>query len=62
MAVPGDIRLVAQVALFMILTEAYRMFGSDPEQPLTEEDFGQLRIYNVAVDQWRLLWQPRSGT
>lgn len=61
MAVPGDIRLVAQVALFMILTEAYRMFGSDAEQPLTEEDFGQLRIYNVAVDQWRLLWQPRSG-
>lgn len=61
MVVPGDIRLLAQVALFMILTEAYRMFGSDAEQPLTEEDFGQLRIFNVAVDQWRLLWQPRSG-
>lgn len=61
MVVPGDIRLVAQVALFMILTEAYRMYGSDTEQALTEEDFGQLRIYNVAVDQWRLLWQPRSG-
>lgn len=61
MIVPGDIRLLAQVALFMILTEAYRMFGSDTEQALTEEDFGQLRVYNVAVDQWRLLWQPRSG-
>lgn len=61
MVVPGDIRLLAQVALFMILTEAYRTFGSDTEQTLTEEDFGQLRIYNVAVDQWRLLWQPRSG-
>lgn len=61
MVVPGDIRLLAQVALFMILTEAYRMFGSDTEQALTEEDFGQLRVYNVAVDQWRLLWQPRSG-
>ncbi|KGO64025.1 Transcription factor, fungi [Penicillium italicum] len=61
MIVPGDIRLLAQVALFMILTEAYRMFGSDTEQALTEEDFGQLRIYNVAVDQWRLLWQPRSA-
>lgn len=59
--VPGDIRLMAQVALFMILTEAYRMFGSDTEQALTEEDFGQLRVYNVAIDQWRLLWQPRSG-
>ncbi|EAW09847.1 putative C6 transcription factor [Aspergillus clavatus NRRL 1] len=61
MVVPGDIRLLAQAALFMILTEAYRMFGSDTEQALTEEDFGQLRIYNVAVDQWRLLWQPRSA-
>lgn len=61
MVVPGDIRLLAQVALFMILTEAYRMFGSDTEQALTEADFGQLRVYNVAVDQWRLLWQPRSG-
>ncbi|KAI9928907.1 hypothetical protein MW887_001300 [Aspergillus wentii] len=61
MVVPGDIRLLAQVALFMILTEAYRMFGTDTEQALTEEDFGQLRVYNVAVDQWRLLWQPRSA-
>ncbi|KAJ5174636.1 Transcriptional activator of proteases prtT, partial [Penicillium canariense] len=61
MVVPGDIRLLAQVALFMILTEAYRMFGSDTEHALTEEDFGQLRVYNVAVDQWRLLWQPRSA-
>ncbi|CAG8124592.1 unnamed protein product [Penicillium salamii] len=61
MVVPGDIRLLAQVALFMILTEAYRMFGSDTEQALTEEDFGQLRVYNVAVDQWRLLWQPLSA-
>lgn len=60
MVVPGDIRLLAQLALFMILTEAYRTFGSDTEQALTEEDFGQLRVFNVAVDQWRLLWQPRS--
>ena len=57
----GDIRLMGQVALFMILTEAYRNFGSDSENPLTEKDFGQLRVYNVAVEQWRLLWQPRSG-
>ncbi|KAL4810023.1 transcriptional activator of proteases prtT [Aspergillus unguis] len=61
MVVPGDIRLMAQVALFMILTEAYRIFGSDTERALTEEDFGQLRVYNVAIDQWRLLWQPRSA-
>ncbi|KAN0083130.1 hypothetical protein V8E54_002218 [Elaphomyces granulatus] len=59
--VPGDIRLMAQVALFVILTEAYRTFGSDVEQALTEEDFRQLRVFNVAIDQWRLLWQPRSA-
>lgn len=59
--VSGDARLLAQVALFMILTEAYRTFGSDTEQAMSEEEFGQLRMFNVAVDQWRLLWQPRSG-
>ncbi|KAJ5492940.1 Transcriptional activator of proteases prtT [Penicillium diatomitis] len=61
MVVPGDIRVLAQVVLFTILTEAYRMFGSDTEQALTEADFGQLRVYNVAVDQWRLVWQPRAA-
>lgn len=60
--VSGDTRLIAQVALFVILTDAYRMFGSDTEQALTEEDFVQLRVYNIAVEKWRLLWQPRSGT
>ncbi|KAF2692055.1 hypothetical protein K458DRAFT_438307 [Lentithecium fluviatile CBS 122367] len=58
---PGDIRLCAQVTLFKILTEAYMTFGSDPEQPLTEADFQQLRMFNFAIEQWRLLWQPRSA-
>ncbi|EZF77765.1 hypothetical protein H105_01050 [Trichophyton soudanense CBS 452.61] len=59
-AVPGDVRLIAQVALFVILTEAYRIYGSDTEQALTESDFGQLRSFNRAIEQWRMLWQPRS--
>jgi hypothetical protein len=58
---PGDIRLCAQVALFKILTEAYQTFGADPDAPLTEPDFQQLRMFNFAVEQWRLLWQPRSA-
>lgn len=58
---PGEIRLCAQVALFKILTEAYITFGSDPEQPLTEADFQQLRMFNFAIEQWRLSWQPRSA-
>lgn len=61
-AVPGDVRLIAQVALFVILTEAYRIYGSDTEQALTESDFGQLRSFNRAIEQWRMLWQPRSRT
>jgi hypothetical protein len=58
---PGDIRLGAQVTLFKILTEAYIAYGSDPEQPLTEADFQQLRLFNFAIEQWRLAWQARSA-
>ena len=57
---PGDIRLSAQVTLFKILTEAYIAYGSDPEQPLTEPDFQRLRMFNFAIEQWRLAWQARS--
>ncbi|PVI02310.1 hypothetical protein DM02DRAFT_307802 [Periconia macrospinosa] len=55
----GDMRLLAQVALFRVLTEAYMAFGSDPEQPLGERDFHQLRMFTFAIEQWRLTWQPR---
>lgn len=58
---PGDIRLAAQVSLFRILTEAYHTYGSDPEQPLTEPDFLQLRLFNLAIEQWRMSWQARSA-
>lgn len=61
LATPGEVRLCAQVALFKILTEAYIAFGSDPEQPLTEPEFQQLRVFNFAIEQWRLGWQPRSA-
>ncbi|KAF2107387.1 hypothetical protein BDV96DRAFT_298825 [Lophiotrema nucula] len=57
----GDVRLCAQVALFKVLTEAYMAYGSDPEQPLSEPDFQQLRVFNFAIEQWRLAWQPRSA-
>lgn len=56
---PGEIRLGAMVALFKILTEAYMAYGSDLEQPLSDADFQQLRIFNFAIEQWRLAWQPR---
>ena len=56
----GDARLAAQVALFAILTEAYVAFGSDSDRPLEGNDIDRLRVYNVAVDQWRVKWQPCS--
>ncbi|KAE8370036.1 hypothetical protein BDV27DRAFT_152452 [Aspergillus caelatus] len=57
---PGDARLAAQVALFAILTEAYVAFGNEPDRPLEDRDFDKLWVSNVAIDQWRLQWQPRS--
>ncbi|KAL2752941.1 hypothetical protein ACRALDRAFT_2113105, partial [Sodiomyces alcalophilus JCM 7366] len=59
--VPGDIRISAQVALFKILTDAHQEFGSDQTQPLTERDLDKLRGFNIAIEQWRLFWQPRSA-
>ncbi|RDL40184.1 uncharacterized protein BP5553_00163 [Venustampulla echinocandica] len=57
---PGDVRLGAQVALFSILTDAYQRFGTDMDQILTEDDFARLRTFNVAVEEWRLVWKRRS--
>lgn len=58
---PGDVRLICQVALFITLTQVYHEFGSEVEQPLQEADFPQLRAFNMDIEQWRLIWQPRSG-
>jgi hypothetical protein len=57
---PGDIRLGAQVSLFKILTEAYNTYGSDPGHPLTEADLHQLRLFNLAIEDWQSSWQGRS--
>ncbi|PWY68976.1 hypothetical protein BO94DRAFT_628582 [Aspergillus sclerotioniger CBS 115572] len=56
----GDARLAAQVSLFATLTEAYMAFGSDPNRPLDQQDIEKLRVFNVAVEQWKLQWVPRS--
>lgn len=60
-AVPGDVRLMAQVALFRILTDAYTVYGEEAERVLTEADLEKLTTYNFEVEQWRFLWQKRSG-
>lgn len=57
---PCDVRISAQVALFKILSEVYLEFGSDQNQALSEQDLDKLRMFNIAIEQWRLVWQPRS--
>ncbi|KAK9235606.1 hypothetical protein V1525DRAFT_409409 [Lipomyces kononenkoae] len=54
-----DIRLMAQVALFAILSKAYELFGSDTDQEISEDSFVQLREFSVEIDRWRLHWQPQ---
>ncbi|KAK9350461.1 hypothetical protein V1523DRAFT_80133 [Lipomyces doorenjongii] len=54
-----DIRLIAQVTLFAILSKAYDLFGSDTDQEISEDSFVRIREFNVEVDRWRLRWQPQ---
>ena len=58
---PGDVRLMAQVALFIIYTHIYHCFGASNDQPIVEDDFPEIRRYNLELDRWRTIWQPRSA-
>ena len=58
---PGDVRLLAQVVLFLNLTNAYHQFGAHTEQPLEESAFHLLRSCNIQLDTWRMDWEPKSG-
>ncbi|KAH7377596.1 hypothetical protein BKA64DRAFT_255509 [Cadophora sp. MPI-SDFR-AT-0126] len=57
--IPGDVRLMSQVALFILHSDMFRRFGTDNDQPVAEEDFEHLRQYNIELDQWRNTWAPR---
>ncbi|ETN39687.1 uncharacterized protein HMPREF1541_05913 [Cyphellophora europaea CBS 101466] len=59
-ATDGDIRLSAQLSLWPILTEAYVLYGTDPELELSDSDYEKLRSFSIAVDQWRTSWRLRS--
>lgn len=58
---PSDLRVIAQVALFVTLTSIYHTFGSDSKSPLQENDFITLRAFGVEIENWRIKWQPRLG-
>ncbi|PYH89627.1 hypothetical protein BO71DRAFT_363081, partial [Aspergillus ellipticus CBS 707.79] len=55
----GDIRLVAQVSLFKLLTEAYMEFGNDSNRPLDQQDTERLRTFNKSLAQWYDEWGTR---
>ncbi|KAH6723794.1 hypothetical protein BKA61DRAFT_16054 [Leptodontidium sp. MPI-SDFR-AT-0119] len=59
--VPGDVRLMSQVALFILHSQVFGRFGTDNDQPIAEEDFEHLRHFNIELDQWRNLWAPRCS-
>ncbi|KAH7305675.1 fungal-specific transcription factor [Rhexocercosporidium sp. MPI-PUGE-AT-0058] len=57
--VPGDVRLMSQVALFILHSQVFRQFGTDSDQSVSEEDFELLRHFNIELDKWRSMWAPR---
>ncbi|KAH8593026.1 hypothetical protein B0O99DRAFT_628669 [Bisporella sp. PMI_857] len=63
LSLPGisqaDFRLHSQVSIFIILTRVYNTFGPDIHQMVAEEDLVRLRHFNVALDTWRMKWEPQ---
>jgi len=58
---PGDVRMVGQVALFVILAKGFVMFGSGIEKSVDESDFVRLRGLTLDIETWRMNWEHRSG-
>lgn len=57
----ADFRLHSQVAIFIILTQIYNVFGPEVEVKLEEDDLGRLRQWNIEIDRWRVRWEPQLG-
>lgn len=61
-----DQRILSQVTIMEILTRVTQRFVEPlpmkrhPVAALCEEDFADLRSYNLEIDQWRMKWQPRQ--
>ncbi|CAG8979489.1 hypothetical protein HYALB_00011893 [Hymenoscyphus albidus] len=54
-----DLRLLSQVALFIILTKMYNTFGPDIDHILEEYDLALLRGFNMDLDGWRMRWESQ---
>lgn len=62
-----DQRILSQVQLMSILTRVNDRFVEQrlPQQghfgaALSEEDFADMRNFNLEIDQWRMMWHPRQ--
>ncbi len=59
--IPGDSRLMSQVALFILHSQVFRRVGTNNDHPISEEYFDHLRQLNIELDQWRNMWGPRCA-
>lgn len=60
-ATPGDVRLAGQLKIQQILNQAVTHFGLDTSLELGDDDYEQLRAFNLKLDQWRIEWVPKSA-
>lgn len=63
-----DFRILSQVNLFQILTRVHDCFSERrlPHQDtsralLSEQNFPQMRSFNLEIDKWRILWHSRQS-
>ncbi|CAK7201567.1 hypothetical protein SEUCBS139899_004273 [Sporothrix eucalyptigena] len=57
-----DHRILSQVNLMQIMTRIYGRFSERRLPMLSESDLGDLRPFNLDIDQWRMRWHPRQAT
>jgi hypothetical protein len=63
-----DERILSQVALMQILTKVHDQFAErrlphhqdSSRALLNEEDFPQMRAFNLQIDSWRIKWHARQ--
>jgi len=59
MALVCDYRIISQVALFIILSRMYDVFGPDMDLELQPEQYIQLQGFNRDLDAWKMTFQNR---
>lgn len=56
-----DFRLLSQVALFAMFMKMRETLCENASKLTVAEMATMVREYNIKLDQWRLLWEPRQG-